>query len=82
MEEKDVNDIPKENPIGNLEIPLRQIESFEGNKDINGVEALVDEAFKGVLTINIEGQDKKYRKEERQALLDEIYKLLKKGSEK
>ena len=79
MEEKDVNDILKEEPIGNLEISLGQIASFEGNKDINGVESLVDEAFKSFLTISIEGQEKKYRKEERQALLDEIYKLLKKG---
>lgn len=79
MNEKNVNDIPKEEPIGNLEISLKQIDSFEGNKDIDGAEALVDEAFKSIITISIEGQEKKYRKEERQALLDEIYKLLKKG---
>lgn len=73
---KNSNDgISTEEPMGNIEIPLGKIKSFIGNRDINSVETLVDDAFKGFHTVSIEGYDKKYFKEERQTLLDEIYKL-------
>ena len=77
MEEKNINGIPKEEPNGNLVIHLKDIESFEGNIDLNSVEAIVDDAFKGFRTISIEDQEKRYCKEERHELIVEINKLLK-----
>ena len=73
------NSIPKEKPFGNFIIRLKELESFEGNQNINSVEAIVDEAFKSYLTISIEDKEKRYYKEERQVLLDEICELQKKG---
>lgn len=75
MNENNNVSIPTEEPMGNIEIPLEKIESFKGNRDINNVETLVDDAFKGFLTVSIEGHEKRYAKEERQALIDEIHKL-------
>ena len=77
MEENNANGIPKEEPTGNLIIRLKDFDSFEGNQSLNRVEAVVDDAFKSFLTISIEAQERKYYKENRQALLDEIYELLK-----
>lgn len=79
MEEKNSNGIPKEEPNGNLVIHLKDVESFEGNIDLNRVEALIDDAFKGLCTISIEDQEKRYHKEERQDLIDEIKNRLKEG---
>ena len=69
--------IPSEEPTGNLVIPLDTIKSFEGNLFINNVEKLVDEGFGDYHTISIDGYEKEYCREERQALLDEICKLQK-----
>lgn len=75
MNENNNVSIPTEEPMGNIEIPLEKIKSFKGNRDINNVETLVDDAFKGFQTVSIEGYEKRYVKEERQALIDEIHKL-------
>lgn len=79
MKESNCNGIPKEEPLGNIIIHLNDIKSFEGNSDLNSVEALIDDAFKGLRTISIEDQEKRYCKEERQDLIDEINRLLKEG---
>ena len=79
MEEKNCSGIPKEEPKGNLVIHLKDVESFKGNIDLNSVENLIDDAFKGLCTISIENQEKRYCKEERKDLIDEIKQLLKKG---
>ncbi len=81
MEETNCNGIRKEEPLGNLVIYLKDIKSFEGNIDLNSVEAVVDDAFKGFRTISIEDQEKRYCKEERQKLIDEIHRLLEEGGE-
>lgn len=82
MEETNGNGIPKEEPFGNLVIHLKDVKSFEGNIDLNSVEAIVDNAFKGFHTISIEDQEKRYCKEERQELIAEINKLLKERENK
>lgn len=69
-------------PIGNLVIHLKDIESFEGNMDLNSIEAIVDAAFKDFRTISIEDRKKRYSKAERQNLIDEINRLLKEGGQK
>ena len=75
MSENNDVGILSEEPTGNLVISLDTIKSFDGNLFINNVEKLVDEGFKDCRTISIDGYEKKYCKEERQALLDEICKL-------
>ncbi len=75
MSENNIVGIPSEEPTGNMVIALDTIKSFEGNLFINNVESLVDEVFKDYRTISIEGHEKKYRREERLALLDKICKL-------
>ncbi len=82
MSENNNVGILSEEPTENLVISLDTIKSFDGNLFINNVEKLVDEGFKDYRTISIEGHEKKYCKEERQALLDEICKLQRKDKKK
>ena len=82
MEETNRNGIRKEEPFGNFVIHLKDVKSFEGNINLNSLEAIVDDAFKGFRTISIENQEKRYCKEERQELVDEIYRLQKEGGER
>ena len=63
-------------------ILLKEIESFAGNRDINNVEALVDEAFKSFHTISVEEENKHYQISEKEELIKHIYKLQEKGKKK
>lgn len=68
-------------PIGHCFITLEEISSNAGNKDINGLDAILDELFKAVVTISIENQEKKYSVSEKQSLINEIQEQLKKGEQ-
>lgn len=68
-------------PIGHCIIKLEEVSSFVGNKDLNSLDAILDELFKAVVTISIENQEKKYSVNEKQLLVNEIQEQLKKGEQ-
>lgn len=69
-------------PIGHCTITLEEVSSFAGNRDLNSLEAIMDSLFDAVLTVSIEGQELRYCKDEKQALIEKIVELQKKGEKK
>lgn len=66
-------------PIGHCTITLEEVSSFAGNRDINSLEAVLDSLFDAVVTVSIEGQELRYCKKEKQALIEKIVELQKEG---
>jgi len=61
-------------PIGNCIISLEEL-SFNGNQSINNLDSLLEELFKAVRTISIEGHERKFNSDERDELMAEINRL-------
>ena len=74
--EKTFNDQkPIEQPTGNMVISMKEIKSFTGNKSINSIETLVDEAFRSFNTISVENDTKRYQSSDKQELIAHIKQL-------
>ena len=66
-------------PIGHCTITLEEVSSFAGNRDLNSLEAVLDSLFDAVVSVSIEGQELRYCKDEKQALVEKIVELQKEG---
>ena len=62
-------------PIGNCIISLEDL-VFSGNQTINNLHTLLEELFRAVRTVSIEGFDRRYTLTEIDALIAEIEKLI------